>query len=48
MMGGDLTNGRAGYVAHAYNPSAWGADTEGSQVQGQPGIRSETLFQTQS
>jgi hypothetical protein len=30
---------------HAYNPSTWEAETEESQVQGQPGLYSESLFQ---
>jgi hypothetical protein len=33
-------------VVHTYNPVTWEAEVEGSRVQGQPGIHSETLSQT--
>jgi hypothetical protein len=32
-------------VVHSYNPSSWEAKAVGSQVQGQPGLHSETLHQ---
>jgi hypothetical protein len=35
----------SGMVAHNCNPSFWKAETGGSQVQGQPGLHSETLSQ---
>jgi hypothetical protein len=31
-------------VVYHYNPSTWKAEAEGSQVQGQPGSHSKTLF----
>ena len=31
-------------VAHTSNPTAWEAETEGSQVQGLPGQLSKTLY----
>jgi hypothetical protein len=34
-----------GIKLHAYNPSTLEAEAGGSQVQGQPGLHSETLFQ---
>jgi hypothetical protein len=33
-------------VVHAYNPSTQKGKAEGSQVQGQPGPHSKTVFQT--
>jgi hypothetical protein len=36
-----------GMVFHTYNPSTGEAETEESGVSGQPGLKSQTLFQKQ-
>jgi hypothetical protein len=34
-----------GVVTHTYNPHTWEAEAGGSEVQSQPGLHSEILFQ---
>jgi hypothetical protein len=36
---------KPGIVVHSYNPSTREVEAGGSQVQGQPGLQSEILFQ---
>ena len=39
---------KPGVVVHTCNPNMWEAESEGSQVRGQPQLLSEALFQNRA